>query len=217
MALDAARGHSTATLFEAATAQWARGDQGKMPECAIDPAIKAAWHGARVAGPAFTVRGTGGDNLALQRAILCAEPGEVLVVDLQGSQHGHWGEVLAVAAQARSIAGLVVDGGVRDTDELRALGFPVFSRNNSVRGTIKSDRGDLGTEVMLAGVRVVTGDLVVADSDGVVVIPRDRVEAVLDEADNRVLKEQEIINELRAGRTSIDLYNLDGDDLPKRS
>lgn len=216
MTLDAAREHSAATLFEAATAQWARDGQGEMRECAVDPTIKATWLGARVAGWAFTVRGTGGDNLALHRAIQSAEPGEVLVVDLQGSQHGHWGEVLAVAAQARGIAGLVIDGGVRDREELRALGFPVFSRNDSVRGTVKADRGDLGTEIMLAGVRVVTGDLIVADSDGVVVIPRNRVDAVLDEADRRVLQEQKMFDGLRAGRTSTDLYNLDGEDLPQR-
>lgn len=215
MTHEAARGHSTATLFEAATAQWARDGQGDMPECAVDPTIKAAWPGATVAGRAYTVRGTGGDNLALHRALLCAQPGDVLVVDLQGSRHGHWGEILAVAAQAQGIAGLVVDGGVRDRDEMCALGFPVFSRNDTVRGTIKADRGDLGTEITLTGVRVVTGDLVVADTDGVVIIPRHRVDAVLDEADARVIKERHILDELRAGRTSIELYGFDGEDLPE--
>lgn len=217
MTREAARGHSTATLSEAALAQWRREGSGAMPECIVDPSIRPAWPGATVAGRAYTVLGTGGDNLALHRALLCASPGDVLVVDLQGSRHGHWGEIMAVAAQARGIAGLIVDGGVRDRDEMRDLGFPVFSRNDTVRGTIKADRGELGTAITLTGVHVSTGDLVVADTDGVVVIPRDRVDAVLDEADARVAKEREILEHLRAGRTTIELYGLDGDDLPTSS
>jgi 4-hydroxy-4-methyl-2-oxoglutarate aldolase len=129
-----ARGHSSATLYEAAASEWLRrAGGGAMPEVAVDPTIRASWLGASVAGPAYTVRGSGGDNLALHRAVVAAPPGHVLVADLDDAAFGHWGEVLAVAAQRRGLLGLVIDGGVRDRDELRALGFPVFSRHRRRR------------------------------------------------------------------------------------
>jgi Aldolase/RraA len=128
---DAARRHSAATLYEASA------PAGR----ACDADVRAIWPGARVAGPAFTVRGVGGDNLALHRAVYAAATGSVLVADVQAAAHGHWGEVLAVAAQQRGLLGLVLDGGVRDVAELAALGFPVFARHVSVRGTGKDHPG----------------------------------------------------------------------------
>jgi 4-hydroxy-4-methyl-2-oxoglutarate aldolase len=198
-----ARGHSAATLYEAAQAEQIE------VEVAVDPSIHAAWSGAAVAGPAFTVQGAGGDNLALHRAVLAAPAGSVLVADLGGAAHGHWGEVLAVAAQQRGIAGLVIDGGVRDVDEMRDLGFPVFSRNNTVRGTRKLFLGALGVAIRLGGVPINSGDLVVGDADGVVVLPAARISDVLNRADARVAQEATIIDQLRAGATTLELYNLD--------
>jgi 4-hydroxy-4-methyl-2-oxoglutarate aldolase len=194
---DAARGHSAATLSEAASAP-----------VAVDPRITAAWPGARLCGPAFTVQGAGGDNLALHHGVIAAPTGSVLVVDVGGARHGHWGEVLAVAAQCRGLLGLLIDGGVRDVDEQRALGFPVFSRNNCVGGTRKHYPGDLGAPVSIGGVVVRTGDLVVGDNDGVVVIPATHVERVLADADARVEKEREIIAALHAGATTLGLYGF---------
>jgi len=210
-----ARGHSTATLYEAAHADDARRrtagqgqDLGAWGDIALDPSLCATWPGARVDGPAFTVQGAGGDNLALHHAVAAAPPGHVLVADLGGAPFGHWGEVLAVAARARHLTGLVIDGGVRDIDAIRELGFPVFSRNNSVRGTSKLFQGRLGADVTVAGAVVRSGDLVVGDSDGVVALPRPRVGAVLDEADTRVASEREIMTAIRAGCTTLDLYRL---------
>jgi len=209
-----ARGHSTATLYEAARAESARrratgqGHDRDDDDIALDPAMRPAWPGARLDGPAFTVQGTGGDNLALHHAVAAAPPEHVLVAELGGAPFGHWGEVLAVAAQARHLAGLVIDGGVRDVDAVRDLGFPVFSRNNSVRGARKLVEGRLGGEVTVAGAVVRTGDLVVGDSDGVVALPRRRVDAVLEEADARLAEEREIMTALRAGRTTLELYGL---------
>jgi 4-hydroxy-4-methyl-2-oxoglutarate aldolase len=211
------RGHAAATLYEAAVATL-----GQLPEgvheltgrrgtlFAVDPEIRAAWPGARLAGPAFTVQGAGGDNLALHYAVRAAPAGSVLVADLTGTTFGHWGEVLAVAAQARQIAGLVIDGGVRDTEQMKDLGFPVFSRNNSVRGTRKVFRGALGVEIEVGGVPVRTGDTMVGDADGLVVLPAGIASAVIEEADRRVRTEQEIMRRLRAGETTLDLYHLDG-------
>jgi 4-hydroxy-4-methyl-2-oxoglutarate aldolase len=203
--------HSTATLYEAAQALLRTlhtpGTELSSPR-ALDPDIGAAWPGARVSGPAFTVQGAGGDNLALHHAVLTAPAGHVLVVDAGGAPFGHWGEVLAVAAQQRDIAGLVIDGGVRDVDALATLGFPVFARHTSIRGTRKLFRGALGTSVEVGGVTVHTGDLVVGDADGVIVLPRAHAAAVLVEADRRVADEQRIVEALRSGATTLQIYGL---------
>lgn len=196
-ATDPARGHSAATLYEAA----------KQP-IALDPRLQAAWPGARLCGPAFTVQGCGGDNLALHHAVLAAPAGSVLVVDVSGARHGHWGEVLAVAAQLHGIQGLLIDGGVRDRDEQRGLGFPVFSRRNSILGTRKDYRGIFGEPVVVVGFTVATGDLIVGDTDGVVAIPAADITRVLDAADARVAHERDILARLRAGATTVDLYRL---------
>ncbi|MFZ2058825.1 MAG: RraA family protein [Acidimicrobiales bacterium] len=212
-----ARGHSAATLYEAAKAERrhraqaaAAGADLAEPDIAVSTAIRTAWVGAAVAGPAFTVQGASGDNLALHRAVGAAAAGHVVVADVGGGAFGHWGEVLAVAAQARGIAGLVVDGGVRDIDQMCRLGFPVFSRSNSVRGTTKLFAGELGVDIVLGGVPVSTGDLVVGDTDGLVIVPRSHVSAVLDYADRRAAEERAIMEALRVGATTLELYKLDG-------
>ncbi|MDX2554225.1 RraA family protein [Streptomyces stelliscabiei] len=193
---DLARGHSSATLSEASG----------LP-VALSPQIRSLWAGARLCGPAFTVQGAGGDNLALHHAVLRAPSGSVLVADLGGARFGHWGEILTVAARHRGIAGLLIDGGVRDAAEIEGLGFPVFSRNNSILGTRKDFRGVLGRPVQVGGVTVHTGDLVVGDVDGVVTLPASDTERILDRADARVAHENELMQQLREGRSTLDLYN----------
>lgn len=195
---DPARGHSAATLYEA-SAGAAR---------AVDPALRPVWPGARVAGTAFTVQGIGGDNLALHRAVAEAPAGSVLVVDLQGARHGHWGEILAVAAQQRGILGLVTDGGVRDTAELAELGFPVFARHITVVGTGKEHPGVSGVPVRVGDVVVRSGDLVVGDGDGVVVVPAEAVARTLERSDARVAEERKALDAVRGGATTLDLYRL---------
>jgi 4-hydroxy-4-methyl-2-oxoglutarate aldolase len=194
---DPAGGHSTATLYEASRL-----------DCVCDPALNAAWPGARVAGPAFTIRGVGGDNLALHHAVLAAPPGCVLVADLGGAAHGHWGEILAVAAQQRGIAGLVIDGGVRDVDGLARMGFPVFARAITVRGTSKDHPGDFNVPVRIGGVIVHSGDLVVGDADGVIALPSDAVAEIITRSDQRIRDEHRILAALRQGSTTVDLYDL---------
>ncbi|MFI1706432.1 RraA family protein [Streptomyces griseoruber] len=193
---DLARGHSSATLSEASG----------LP-VALSPQIRSLWAGARLCGPAFTVQGAGGDNLALHHAVLQAPSGSVLVADLGGARFGHWGEILTVAARQRGIAGLLIDGGVRDAAETEALGFPVFSRNNSILGTRKDFRGVLGRPVKVGDVTVHTGDLVVGDVDGVVALPASDTERILDRADARVAHENELMKQLREGRSTLDLYD----------
>jgi 4-hydroxy-4-methyl-2-oxoglutarate aldolase len=205
------RTHSTATLYEAALAEQRRrspDDNRVDRKFAVDPAIRAAWPGACLAGPAYTVQGAGGDNLALHHAVQRAPTGSVLVADLCGATFGHWGEVLAVAAQQRGIAGLLIDGGVRDVEDLRRLAFPAFSRNNTVLGTRKFIPGVLDVEIEVGGVRVRSGDFVVGDADGAVVLPSEHAGAIIATADERVSDEESIIRALRAGRNTLDLYGL---------
>lgn len=190
--------HTSATLLEAS---------GQAID--LDPAITPIWHGARVAGPAFPVQGLGGDNLALHNAVRACPAGHVLVVDVGGRPFGHWGEVLAVAAIAHGIAGLVIDGGVRDSVEQEGLGFPVFSRGLAIRGTGKAFPGILGQPTWVGGVQVNPGDLVVGDADGVVCLPSNHIPRILNRADERTRKEQQIFDALRAGANTIDLYGLD--------
>ncbi|MFI0815741.1 RraA family protein [Streptomyces sp. NPDC021098] len=193
---DLARGHSSATLSEASG----------LP-VALSPRIRSLWAGARLCGPAFTVQGAGGDNLALHHAVLQAPPGSVLAVDVGGARFGHWGEILTAAAQHRGIAGLLIDGGVRDAAEIQALGFPVFSRDNAILGTRKDFPGVFRRPVKAGGVTIHTGDLIVGDVDGVVALPASGTERILDRADARVAHENELMKRLREGHSTLDLYN----------
>ncbi|MFM9694248.1 RraA family protein [Streptomyces europaeiscabiei] len=193
---DPARGHSSATLSEASGLS-----------VALAPEVRSLWAGARLCGPAFTVQGAGGDNLALHHAVLQAPPGSVLVADLGAARFGHWGEILTVAAQHRGIVGLLIDGGVRDAAEIKGLGFPVFSRNNSIAGTRKDFPGVFGRPVNVGGITVHTGDLVIGDVDGVVALPTSDTERILDRADARVAHENELLKRLREGHSTLDLYN----------
>lgn len=195
-----ARAHGTATLHEAA------GRIGALPA-----RLKPAYPGARLAGRALPVLAPVGDNLWIQRAIYQAVSDDVLVVATTApDEFGYWGEILSEAARARGLGGLVIDGGVRDTVELQAVGFPVFSATVSIRGTRKDAEspGAVGQPIMLGGVTVACGDLVAGDADGVVVIPADRAGEVVAAADVRVAKEADIITQLRAGKSSLELYNL---------
>ena len=178
------------------------------PECVCDGWLRAVWSGARLIGPAFPVAAVGGDNLALHHAVVAAAPGDVLVVDAQGTAAGHWGEILAVAAHARGLRGLLIDGAVRDIDALATRRFPVFARGVSPRGTSKQHPGRLGEPVTAAGVRVSQGDLVVGDADGVVVVPSAQATRAIERAWAREAHERELMAKLEAGTTTLELYDL---------
>jgi len=198
--VEAARAFSTATLHEAA------GQTGALPS-----AIKPICSTFRVAGSAFTVRSPGGNNLWVHRAIYSAQAGDVLVVHTGGQyDYGYWGEIMSTAAKARGIAGLVIDGCVRDGKLLQQLGFPVFARGLCIRGTTKDPgvKGWINVPVLLGSddVMVKSGDLMVGDGDGVVCIPRAEAAAVLSGAQKREAKERDILERLRAGESTLDLY-----------
>ncbi|MFE2598559.1 4-carboxy-4-hydroxy-2-oxoadipate aldolase/oxaloacetate decarboxylase [Streptomyces sp. NPDC059396] len=187
----------TATLYEAA----------KL-DCFLPPRIRPVWPGAAVAGRALPVSTAPADNLPLHLALEQAEPGDVLVVDGRQEACGYWGEVLTAAAQARGVAGLVIDGGVRDADRLRERGFPVFSSAIAVRTTVKDDTGTVGSPITLDGATVSRGDLVVADTDGVVVIPRASVAAVLERGRAREAAEAGYLDRIAGGELTLDIYGF---------
>lgn len=189
----------------AATVHEAAGQTG-----ALAPGIQALAPGVRVCGPALTVLCRGRDNLMLHKALEVARPGDVLVV---GTEHtpdaGYWGGILTVSAQARGVAGLVVDGCVRDTAEIRELGFPVFCRGRYVLGAAKARLGLINHPVVCGGVLVHPGDLVLGDDDGVVAVPRDRAAAVAERAAERDRKEAGVTERVRNGELTLHLSGLD--------
>jgi 4-hydroxy-4-methyl-2-oxoglutarate aldolase len=189
--------------FGAATVYEASGIDG-----ALDPSIRPIYKGARIAGRALPVRTHPADNLPLHLAVAQARPGDVLVVDGREEMCGYWGEVLAIAAQTCEVAGLVIDGGVRDIAEQEELGFPVFSRGVCVRRTGKNFPGIVNGPVTVGGVLVNPGDAVIADADGVVVVPPEIVEATLAASRERVEKETSFIERIRAGESTLDIYGF---------
>lgn len=183
---------------------------GEAGAHAMRDRIMPAWRGAKLAGPAFTVRCTPGDNLAVHVAVMRAPEGSVLVVNVGDvPELGYWGEVLTTAAEARGIAGLVIDGGARDTSALKAHKFPVFASTIALRGATKENVGEINVEIRCADVPVKPGDWVVGDSDGVVVIPEAKFEQVIAAGRERAEKEAQMFKALRGGETTVGLLGLD--------
>ncbi|MGD0379821.1 MAG: RraA family protein [Acidimicrobiales bacterium] len=183
------------------------GESGGRP---MRARIKAVWPGARLAAPAFPVRCSPADNLALHVAVANAPAGSALAVDVgEEDELGYWGEVLTTAAQARGITGLVIDGGVRDTTALKEHGFPVFSTTVALRGASKNRPGAVGAPVEVGGVSVAAGDWLVGDADGVAVVSAAAIEDVLGAGRARAEKEEAMFGALRQGRTTVELLGLD--------
>jgi 4-hydroxy-4-methyl-2-oxoglutarate aldolase len=163
-----------------------------------------------VVGPAVTVMCHPGDNLMIHVAVAGAEPGDVLVVQTHDPGYGVWGEVLTVAAQARGIIGLVLDGSVRDLAAIRRREFPVFARGVALRGAAKARQGTVNSPISCGGQPVWPGDMIAADESGIVVMPPEDVEQILFRADERSRKEAQMMSELKSGRTTLELLGLEG-------
>jgi 4-hydroxy-4-methyl-2-oxoglutarate aldolase len=187
----------TATLYESGA------------HTTMTPEIRMLSGDHRLAGPALTVMCPPGDNLMIHMAVARAQAAAVLVVQCHDPGYGVWGEVLTVAAMARGIAGLVLDGSVRDLGAIRRLGFPLFARGTALRGTAKAAVGAIALVTTCGGAPVWPADLIVADESGIVVIRPQEVEHILARAEERCRKEAALMNELRGGRTTIDLLGLD--------
>jgi 4-hydroxy-4-methyl-2-oxoglutarate aldolase len=184
----------------------AYGRRGALPS-----AIKPIDGSFRLCGPAFTVDCPPADNLWIHRAVYRAAPGEVLVVSVRGfTEAGYWGEILSSAAIARQLGGLIIEGGVRDIEQIGALGFPVFAAKVCLRGTSKESTSDgsVGVPIRIGDVTVHPGDAVVGDADGVVVVRATEVPAVAFAAQARVEQERLSLDRIHSGASTLELLGL---------
>lgn len=175
----------------------------------LDPGIRPIQVGSRVAGSAVTVACAAGDNMMIHAAVEVVQAGDILVVATASpSTHGMFGELLATSLLSRGCRGLVIDSGVRDVAELREMEFPVWSRAIHALGTVKETAGSVNLPISIGDVRIVPGDVVVADDDGVAIVDRTDARTVLQASNARAEREMEIRARLESGELGVDFYGL---------
>jgi 4-hydroxy-4-methyl-2-oxoglutarate aldolase len=175
----------------------------------MKPYLRPVWAGAEAAGTAVTVLVHPGDNWMIHVAVEQCKPGDILVVGCSAdNSDGMFGDLLATSLMARGVVGLVIDAGVRDAKSLREMGFPVWSKAISAKGTVKATLGTVNVPVVCAGVNVMPGDAVVADDDGVVVVSRKHVADVVAKGEKRAGDEDGKRKQLAAGALGLDMYKM---------
>ncbi|MCB8942614.1 MAG: 4-carboxy-4-hydroxy-2-oxoadipate aldolase/oxaloacetate decarboxylase [Ardenticatenaceae bacterium] len=188
--------------FPTATLHEAMGKYGALPS-----GIKPLSPAMKVCGTAVTVHTMPRDNMMLHHAIAQATPGDVIIAHCSDFwEAGYWGEIMAVGAQARGLAGLIIDGCVRDADPIITLGFPVFARGLCIHGTTKFGSGTLNQPITIGPITINPGDVVVGDRDGVVIVPADHLVNTINKATAREAKEAQVMERLRNGETTLEIY-----------
>jgi 4-hydroxy-4-methyl-2-oxoglutarate aldolase len=187
-----------------ATVHEAQGRTGLM-----QPYMRPIYPSAKAAGSAITVVCQAGDNLMIHAAMELCQAGDMLVVTTTSeSTDGMFGELLAVSARARGVAGLVIDAGCRDVADITTMDFPVWAKAVHAQGTVKATAGWVNVPVVCAGAAIDPGDVIVGDADGVVVVPRLQAVEVARMGSERVAKEQKSREKLRNGELGLDFYGL---------
>jgi 4-hydroxy-4-methyl-2-oxoglutarate aldolase len=190
--------------YQTAVIHEAIGKRGAFPHT-----VRPVWPESVVCGVALTVHARPADNLLIHKAVEMASPGDVLVVENGGFlEAGIWGEILTLAAMQKGIVGLITNGAIRDTVQIKALGFPVFSGGVSIKGTTKFAPGEINAPVYFEGVEVCPGDIIAGDNDGIVVIPYGIASEAVQLAGQKDVAEAKMMERVKNGESTMDILNL---------
>ena len=180
------------------------------PQFVMNSLIKPIDPKSKMVGRAVTVNCFPGDNLALHQGMEAAAAGDVLVFDCKGyTEAGHFGDMMATACKVKGIAGVVIDGSCRDSQDIIELGLPVFVRAFNPRGTVKESLGSVNVAIVCGGVSVKPGDIIFGDCDGVVVVPQEREDEVFAKALKKYDYEIEVREKLLSGKSTMEVYGFD--------